>query len=134
MIRFFSGLVAGLALAVLVWEAWFAGLELLTADVSVASRLAEGTALGPQIVAVLLGGWLLASFLGATMAASVSGSRICGWLLGLIFAFGSSLTAALAAFPDLTVVFALATPVAGAWLGTRLASLEMDLAGGDTSR
>lgn len=118
--RMLAGILAGLALGVVVMEAFLAGMTLLLPAFD-----PEGLfdpAAGPGWYPGWCLAWLLAGAAGGSMATGVARRWPAGVLSGILLATAAILHAALSPLPDFLVIVLALLPLAGAVVGTRLAA------------
>jgi hypothetical protein len=124
LVRFLSGLAAGLVISIVLSEAMLAGTDLLALDLQISSRLSAGVGLTTAGVFVVLLIWLLATTCGTAMATAVTRCQTGGWLMAVMWLLSLALIARLGGLSDLVQALAIVTWLIGALLGIRLAMLS----------
>ncbi len=123
LVRFLAGLVAGLLVGVVLFEAMLAALQWLTLEIDVDASLAKGNGLESLPAAILTGFWALAATASAAMAAAVARLSLAGWVAGALWCVPALLVAGLGGLSDLAVSLAILACIGGTLAGSRLAKM-----------
>lgn len=119
VIRFLSGIVAGLTIGVVIHEALIAGAGVLVPGLNLSSLLIGAIEPDRTHGAVLVGIFALATGLGATMAAAVAG-RFAGWVCGSLWLVPTFLLGSLSGMGNLLWGSLAIACLLGTLAGTRV--------------
>jgi len=125
LVRFLTGLVGGLLVGVVLFEALLAGLQFLTPEIDINASLALGRGLASLPTVALTGFWALAATASAAMAAALARLSLAGWVAGALWCVPALLIAGLGGLSDLATSGAIAACIAGTLAGSRTARMAM---------
>ncbi|MFU8831399.1 MAG: hypothetical protein ACNA7J_04495 [Wenzhouxiangella sp.] len=123
VMRFLAGLVAGLLVGYVLFEALLSGFQLLTPDTDINANLAQGKGLANLPAVALTSFWGLAATVSAAMATAIARLNLAGWLAGALWCVSALFVTGLGGLNDLAVAAAVVVCLAGAVLGNRAARL-----------
>lgn len=113
-------LAAGLLVGLIVIEAILAAIRLFTSNPELMQDLGSGMLLPGTHLLAVSATWLVGATLAGAMSTVMSGTRVWGWLAGLLLCLPALLTLTLAGYPWAMVSAGL-VPLAGAIAGSALA-------------